>query len=107
MQLELLITITGVWESFKMKSKFKNFTFSLNEETVNELKNLASKEKGVSLNFVVREAISQYISGIKKNKCEEELKLAAKDPDFIKDYEKAARDFRSSDKETSDMMEKW
>ncbi|HAX17390.1 MAG TPA: hypothetical protein DCY00_02185 [Actinobacteria bacterium] len=90
-----------------MKSKFKNFTFSLSEETVSELKNLASDKKGVSLNYVVREALTQYISGVKKNKYEEELKLAAKDPDFIKDYEEVARDFSSSDKETSDMMEKW
>ncbi len=67
-----------------MKSKLKNYTFSIQEELIDELKGLAVKERGKSFNFIVREALAQYASKLKEEKYEKEMKEAAGDPDFIK-----------------------
>ncbi|MDD5659196.1 MAG: hypothetical protein PHR39_04185 [Actinomycetota bacterium] len=90
-----------------MRSKLKNYTFSIQEELVNELKSLVAEDKSKSFNFIVREALAQYVSKLKEETYEKEMKEAASDPDFIRNNEKTMEDFKFSDAQTSEMIEEW
>jgi len=90
-----------------MNDKLKNVTFSLQEETIKDLKKVVKSGYAKSLNFAVREALASYISKIKKEDLRKEMESASKDPLFLKDMRRSMDDFKTSDKETANSITDW
>ncbi|MBM3708160.1 MAG: hypothetical protein FJW61_05735 [Actinobacteria bacterium] len=90
-----------------MKEKLKNATFSLPEKSLKELKNIVETGRVKSVNFAVREAIELYTAKIEKENLKIEMKAAAHDPLFLRDLNEVMNSFKTSDKQTSELITDW
>jgi len=90
-----------------MNDKLKNVTFSLPEKSIKDLKKVVKSGYAKSLNFAVREAVSSYISKIKKEDLRKEMESASKDQLFLKDIKSSMDNFKTSDKETAGSITDW
>ncbi len=90
-----------------MKEKLKNATFSLPVESIDNLRKAVKEGYARSLNSAVREAVEIYTAKINKEELKKEMEAASKDPLFLKDIEESMDSFKTSDKETADLIPDW
>ena len=90
-----------------MNEKLKNATFSLPVESIENLREAVKSGYAKSLNSAVREAVEIYTAKIKKEELSKEMETASKDPLFLKDVEDSMNSFKTSDKETADLIPDW
>lgn len=91
----------------KVISNGVKYTVVLPEYDIQQLKELASKNKISSVNAGVREAVEAYIVLHKKDWYKQDLQEAMEDPQFIKRNEVIQGSFKHSDNETEEMIEDW
>lgn len=60
-----------------------------------------------SLNSAVREAAELYTAKISKEALKKEIETASRDPLFLKDTKESMDDFKTSDKETAELITDW
>ena len=90
-----------------MKEKLKNATFSLPVESIDNLKKAVKEGYAKSLNSAVREAVELYIAKVSNEALQKEMKAASRDPLFLKDTKESMDDFKTSDKETAELITDW
>lgn len=90
-----------------MREKLKNVTFSLPERSLRELKKIVEIGRVKSVNFAVREAIELYTAKIEKENLKMEMQAASKDPLFLKDLNESMESFKTSDRQTAELMTDW
>ncbi len=83
------------------------YTVVLPESDILKLKELAKTNVIRSINSGVREAVTEYITKLKKDMYTKELSEAVKDPEFIKRNNNVQQSFESSDRETEEMITEW
>ncbi len=83
------------------------YTVVLPESDIQQLKELASKNKIDSVNAGVREAIEMYIVQQKKEMYKKDLQEAMGDPEFNKRNQDITDAFKHSDDETEGMLMEW
>ena len=90
-----------------MKEKLKNTTFSLPLKSIDSLKEAVKEGYAKSLNSAVREAVELYTAKISKEALKKEMEAASRDPLFLKDTKGSMDDFKTSDKETAELITDW
>ncbi len=90
-----------------MKEKLKNTTFSLSVKSIDNLKEAVKEGYAKSLNSAVREAVELYTAKVSKEVLKKEMEAASRDPLFLKDTKKLMDDFKTSDKETAELITDW
>jgi len=90
-----------------MKEKLKNTTFSLPVKSIENLKEAVKEGYAKSLNSAVREAIELYTAKVSKEALKKEMEAASRDPLFLKDTKELMDDFKTSDKETAELITDW
>ncbi len=90
-----------------MKEKLKNTTFSLPVKSIDNLKEAVKEGYAKSLNSAVREAVELYTAKVSKEVLKKEMEAASRDPLFLKDTKKLMDDFKTSDKETAELITDW
>lgn len=83
------------------------YTVILPESDIQQLKELASKNKIDSVNAGVREAVESYIVHQKNEMYKKDLQEAISDPEFIKRNQDVKDAFKHSDYETERMIMEW
>jgi len=91
----------------KVISNGVKYTVVLPESDIQQLKELASKNKIASVNAGVREAVEAYIVQQKKEMYKKDLQEANEDPEFIQRNEDIQGAFKHSDDETKGMIKEW
>jgi Arc/MetJ-type ribon-helix-helix transcriptional regulator len=93
--------------SLTMKEKLKNTTFSLPVKSIENLKEAVKEGYAKSLNSAVREAVELYTAKVSKEALKKEMEAASRDPLFLKDTKELMDDFKTSDKETAELITDW
>ncbi|MDD5602934.1 MAG: ribbon-helix-helix domain-containing protein [Eubacteriales bacterium] len=80
--------------------KSKNFTFTLPESLVEKIREYAEEKYIPSINYGVKEALTEYICSTDREILKESMSRAAQDPLFMKDLEDCMNDFKKTDDES-------
>ena len=87
------------WWKIKNTLETTRITATLPVTFIDELKALARSNQIPSVNFAIRQAVDDYLAGVRKRQYDELMKEAAKDRAFMSRTSKCDADFVFADSE--------
>ena len=80
-------------------ANIKNVTFALPVTMMDEIRQLAKKQRHSSINSLVREALERYLEEKRREEIRQDMLEASRDPLFLADVKNCAAAFRHTDRE--------